>query len=184
MTNLTTILNEIADAFRKDKRNDGTEFYRLKDGVDDNGCADWLLLDASVCDVGSFMLRIHSAVDDRGPDDWVYEHTYRMAQSLAESCEYHTRRSDGEWDADEAVEQAADVLTDVYTMDRLKWLAMNLHNFVMVDEACEEMQYSLNPDAGISDRIAIGQSEVLRRIGQAIISEAQQELARREEAES
>lgn len=173
MTNLTKILNEIADAFRKDKRHDGTEFYRLKDGVDDNGCADWLLRE----DGGgaAFMLRIHAAVDDRGPDDWVYETAYHMAQRLAESCEWTERHGD-EWDPYEAINEAAEA--DVYTMDRLKWLAANLNNYVIVDEVAEE-----SGTVGILDQIAEGQSEAMRRIGEAIYREARDELTKREGAE-
>lgn len=177
-TKIHEVLAEIADAFRVDRRlADGTAFYRLKDGVDDGGCADWLQRDDA--EGRSFMLRVHEALDDRGPDDWVYAMTHAVASDLAESAEYHARHTDDEWDADEAVTCVADTLTDVYTSARLQWLAMNLHNYALCDEAWEELGNSADPSASILDRITAGQYEAIRRIADRVVYEAQREMNER-----
>lgn len=174
MNELHTILQEIADAFVKDRRNphagvDGDVFWRMKDREE---LPQWL--QESNSEGASFMLRIHEAIDGRGPDDWVYLNTYRIARWLAENAEYNAEHGH-EWDAYEAVNDCADNECDIYTMDRLKWLASNLHNYVLCDEAAEGSGL-----VGILDCIVAGQCEALRRIGQAVVEEAQREKAKRD----
>lgn len=141
-------LTEFAEAFETRTRNDGGEFTCLKDD-----CPDWIDTDT--------IHDIHSALDDRMPDDWVYETAASFADTLSGyTCE----------DADDArgnVHEIADGMVDVYHADRLKWLAANLNNAFLVDDACEEFGSS---DADTFQRIGLGQFMAIRRIGDAVIA--------------
>ena len=56
-----TVLRELAEAFVRDTRNDGKEFYKVR-----KWAPTWLQ-DSQVS------MACHRALDDRFPDDWVYE---------------------------------------------------------------------------------------------------------------
>jgi hypothetical protein len=170
-TMFAKVMKELADAFVTDKRNDGKTFYKLKDGVNDNGVPDWLSGDA-----GSKVMReIHSALDSRLPDDWVYE----AVSSIADAFE--SNGVDNEDDAREQAHEIADGLVDVYNSDRLKWLATHLLNVDIVDEACKELGTA--DDAGIIDRIGVGQYYAYERLANAVIEAVKDEAEGRDEDE-
>lgn len=152
------VMKEFAEAFVSDKRTDGKTFYKLKDGVKDNGVPDWLS-----GDVGSKVMReIHEALDDRLPNDWVYEAVSSLADAFVDyGCE-------DEDSARESLHEIADGLVDVYNSDRLQWLADHMNNALVVDEACEELCADAKMDT--FSRIGLGQYHAYDRLGNAVIS--------------
>ena len=165
------VMKEFADAFVTDKRNDGKTFYKLKDGVNDNGVPDWLSGDNGT----TVMREIHQALDSRMPDDWVYEAVSHIADAFESSG------VDNEDDAREQTHEIADGLVDVYNSDRLQWLASHLLNVDIVDEACKEM--GCDNDAGIIDRIGVGQYYAYERLANAVIEAVKSEADGRDEDE-
>lgn len=164
MSAFMTVLKEFAAAFKRDKRNDGTEFYTLRDDA-----PAWLQGDAG----RTIMREIHEALDDRLPNDWVYETAASVADTLTG---YDLDDAD---DARENLHEVADGAVDVYNADRSKWLADHLSNAALVDEACSEL--GCEPDADTFTRIGLGQYLAITRIGGAVIDAVEAEADSREE---
>lgn len=162
-TTFAKVMKELADAFVSARRDDGKTFWKLKDGVNDNGVPDWLSGDA-----GSTVMReIHECLDDRLPSDWVYEAVSSIADGFVDhGCE-------DEDSAREACHEIADGLVDVYNADRLRWLADHNYNAGIVDEACTEL--GCDKDAGIIDRIGVGQFYAYERLANGVIDAVQAE---------
>jgi len=163
-TMFAKVMKELADAFVSDVRNDGKTFYKLSDDA-----PAWLQKDA-----GSAVMReIHSVLDDRLPSDWVYEAVSSIADNFVS---YDSQDEDS---ARESTHEIADGLVDVYNADRLRWLADHLLNADLVDEACKEL--GCDADAGIVDRIGIGQYYAYERLAQAVIDAVRDEADTRDE---
>lgn len=158
-THFRTVIEELSEAFECDTRANGESFFRLKDDA-----PDWI-------DSHAF----HAAVDDRLPCDWVYEKAAHIADNFTGyDCE----------DADELrdhIGEIADGLVDVYNADRLRWLAANLYNAALVDEACDELGGS---DADTFTRIGYGQYMAIERIAYALLDAAAEEAEERESSDT
>lgn len=150
---LTVLACEFANAFEQDKRNDGKEFYKLKDGSHQ-----WMT-DA-----------IHAAHGDMLPIDWIYEHCSRVADKMCDSDPEDWQDSVSEW---------ADDLVDVYNADRTAWLALHLGFAAWVDEAVEELGHS---DQGIFGDIGYGQYRLIESIAHALITGVQEAADEAEES--
>lgn len=168
-TTFQKVLAELANAFetrtRTRTRDDGTTYTCLKDDA-----PAWLAGYAGT----TVMHDIHAAVDDRFPDDWIYASIAGMADTMTG---YDAADAD---DMRENVHEIADGMVDVYNCDRSAWLAMNLNNAALCDEACSEL--GCDPDAGMFTRIGLGQYLALTRIGEAIISACESEADERDAA--
>ena len=127
-------------------------FYRLKDDV-----PAWI-------GEHRLMRKVHEALDGRFPDDWVFEQAAHIASHLSGYANAE--------DAKDAVSEIADGLVDVYNTDRAQWLASNLDNAALVDEAISEFGY--NSDSGIFGVIGAGQYMALERITNALIDQIEQ----------
>jgi hypothetical protein len=117
-------------------------------------------------------LACHAALDDRFPDDWVYEQMSCIADNL---CDRDVEDRDK---ADEAMDEIADSLVDVYNADRVKWLASHLDNAALCDDAAKE--FGWEQDRGIFGLIGMGQYLAIERIGNALIECVQTEAEDRE----
>jgi len=166
-TTFRIVLTELATAFVSAKRtSNGEKYYRIKDDP-----PTWLR-------GTNLMHEIHSAVDGsdpRLPDDWIYEATASAADSLRD---HGVENSD---DAREALHEVADSLVDVYNSARLAWLASNLRNAELVDEACNEL--GCDADADVCTRVGLGQYLAYTRILEAVIAAVETEANERDEQE-
>lgn len=136
---VTTSIKEFAaeayacfeSAVRDDDEPDTTYFVRLKDGS-----PEW------VRDL------VHAAHgDDFLPDDYRYKWTM-------EACEFIADADDPE----DAGSDFADLAVNVYTSDRLQWLASNLQRPGYCDEAMREYgSTEVGAFSGIVDLIGLGQ---------------------------
>lgn len=148
---LATVASEFSAAFIRDTRNDGKDFYKLRDGS-----PQWMT-DA-----------VHAAHGDIMPDDWIFDQCDSIARSLTE---YEPER----WE--DAAHDIADGLVDVYNNDRARWLASHLAFGEMCDEATDE----LGQASGIYETIGRGQYYMLLRMVDAIVNALTDEAERREE---
>ena len=151
MANLSEVIDEFSGAFVRDRRDDGSEFYKRADNA-----PDWIDSD--------LMHRIHSALDDRLPDDWVYATAYRSALHLADYCEDDTTPDD----LADYCHEIADGLVDVYNADLTAWLAETHYNAALCDEA--ESEFGSDPDGEILPRIARGQFLAIDRIVREVLA--------------
>lgn len=140
-TKQAEIAKQLADAFIADDREDGTRFYKLRDGS-----PQWMT-DA-----------IHAAHGDILPLDWIYEQCHCVADKMTE---YEPEQ----WD--DSVSEWADSLVDVYNIDRARWLALDLEIANFVDEAVEEFGHS---DQGVFGDIGMGQYKLLEQIAYAMLN--------------
>ena len=161
LSTFQTVLTELAEAFTRDNRADGTAFTKLRDK-----CPPWLK-------GSSVMLTIHSAVDDRLPDDWIYSSAYSIAQAMTGYS------ADNAEDMRDNVHEIADGMVDVYTTDRTAWLASHLYNLQLCDDACAELGCE---GSDITNRIGVGQYYALERIASAIVEACDEEATTRREA--
>lgn len=152
---------EVADAFVAGKRDNGKEFYKIKDDA-----PEWLR-------GPDFMRGVHAAVDNRLPDDWIYEHTMLAASNLGG---YDIDTTDH---ARDSAPEVVDGLVDVYNNERYQWLASHMCNADLCDEAQDDR--ALPHDTSMADRIGAGQALALERICYAIIDAAQSEAESRED---
>ena len=159
LSTFQTVLTELAEAFTRDNRADGTAFTKLRDK-----CPTWLK-------GSSVMLAIHSAVDDRLPDDWIYESTASIASTMTGYS------ADNAEDMRESVHEIADGMVDVYTSARMEWLASNVRNVQLCDDACSELGCE---GSNLVSRVGIGQYLALERIASAIIGACDAEADNRE----
>lgn len=116
--------------FETAERAGGDEFYRLRDGR-----PEW---------VQCLVWRAHGD-GELMPDDFRYATTHAALEFLAESDDDPRDRS----------HEFADQTVDVYTFDRLAWLASNLRRPGYCDDAVAEFGPP-DPD-GIVERAALGQ---------------------------
>lgn len=111
MKTLQDFASELSAAFTRDKRHNGKEFVKLKDGS-----PEWM---KEVCRL---------AHGEMMPDDWRYVMIEKAADYLADSEE-----PDGCEFADQA--------TEIYNTALLDWVASHLDRAGYVDEAVEELGY-------------------------------------------
>jgi len=160
-TQFETVLAEVETNMIRDTRVDGTTYYKFADDA-----PEWL----QGSDVS---LACHKALDDRFPDDWVYEQMAAIAEDLGD------RDVADADDARDAMGEIADSLVDVYNADRTKWLASNLNNAFLCDDAAEE----LGDPGDTFKRIAQGQYVAIERIGYALIDCITEEAELRDDSE-
>jgi hypothetical protein len=142
MANLTETARSFADAFEQRKRDNGDEFYSLKDGS-----PEWMLE------------AVRAAHGDMLPNDWSYRFAAHMASDIADAAD------NGE-DFAEAIDTASDNLIPAYNGERLAWLASHLERAGLVDEAVSEFGWPA--DGGIFQAIAYGIQNELHTIGHSI----------------
>jgi len=142
---ISTIAAEMYEAFESFKR-DGSEttIYKLRDGS-----PDWMT------DV------VYDAHGDMFPEDWRYEAIMDAVSHIADA--------DVETADDLDSHEFAESAVDVYTHDRLRWLASHLDRVGYVDDAVEQLGHS---EQGIVGDIGGGQyleySEVFGSVAQAL----------------
>jgi|GEM_PF-2472230 hypothetical protein len=158
MTPFRTVLEELITAFTSDTRDDGTVLYKFRDDA------------PSWCNP-ELMQGIHAAVDDRFPDDWVYETAAHVADNLTG---YDVEDGDA---ARDILHEVVDGLVDVYNADRLRWLASQLNNALLCDEAAEEFGHK----GDMFEQIAQGQALAIDRIANAVIQAIETEAGNRDE---
>lgn len=129
--------DELADAFELRKRpSSGEEFYTLKDGS-----PQWMTDAVREAHEGGEVL----------PNDWIYDRCDTAASRL-------TEYDPESWD--DAANEIADGMVNIYNHDRARWLASHLHFGELVDEAAEEFGH----DGGIYEAIGRGQYVLAYRI--------------------
>ena len=157
-TSFFDIAQHIANSFETAERVNGEKFIRGADNA-----PEW------VKGWEGLIGQAHRALDGRGPDDWVYASIHSLACALsdypAESAE-HARDIAGE---------LAEDLVDVYNLDRAAWLASNIHNAHLVDEAADEFGQA----DGVFDGIGRGQYLAARRVLETIIDVIETQLSGR-----
>jgi hypothetical protein len=139
------LMQELSKAFVADKRDDGTEYVRLKDGH-----PEWMLA------------VVFAAHNDMLPDDWRHKMIERAVSTLSginPDC----------WE-DETGE-IADSLVDIYNWPRLQWLASHLDRAAYCDQALEEG--AVDEKAGMFQRIGMGQYEEYYEIVSTLIREVE-----------
>jgi hypothetical protein len=114
LTLFQVIATEFRTAFTKDNPR---QVYTLKDGS-----PQWMT---------NAIYAAHKAVDDRMPDDWIYE---ACCACVDEMTELKTVDDDS---ASDASYEIADRQTETNTHALLQWLASNIRNADLVDEANE-----------------------------------------------
>lgn len=128
-------------------REDGEEFIRVKDGAP-----------------GWITQMVYSAHGDFLPDDWRYA-CIRSALAWI-----HDNEPEDVADAHEF----ADAEVDVYTGARLAWLASNLQRQFYCDEA--QSEFGIDPDAGVVDRIGLGQYAEASEVYAAVVAALTEQL--------
>ncbi len=113
--NVQTLADKLARSMERRTRNDGHEFYCLKDSA-----PQWMT------DV------IQTVHRDTLPDDTIYDFIYRAANALAETD------LDVYDDTDLQV-VIDDIQPDIYTSDLTAWLHANLDHLIFADEALREL---------------------------------------------
>jgi hypothetical protein len=122
------LAREASAAFERRTRTDGEEFVALKDTA-----PEWLqpiVMDAH----GEFL-----------PEDWRYACIEAAFDAIADCGEDAEQGDVGH--------EFADGYVDVYTGERLRWLASNLNRQGYVDQAREEF----GPREGIAEDVGMGQ---------------------------
>lgn len=98
------------------------------------------------------------------PNDWRWDACRSICEQLVERCGF-AGVSDPLSD-DDVWHEVADGLVDVYTSDRLRWLADNLERVALVDEAHDE--YGWSTDQGVAGLIGTAQYLTLRDMCETI----------------
>jgi hypothetical protein len=109
------------------------------------------------------------------PDDWKYDKAEDAFDAIADS-DAETRD-----DCDDLRHEFADGAVDVYTHDRLAWLASHLERAGYVDQAASDGLAS--PDTGITDRIGIGQYVEAEEIFEAVLTGLEDRLEELQDAD-
>lgn len=108
----------------------------------------------------------HDAHGDMMPDDWRYDAIHSAVSLIAESG------ADDESDLEDRDHEFADGQVDIYTSDRLRWLASNLDRTAYVDEARSEFG---GEDSDVTEQIGMGQymeaSEIWGSVVRSLVSE-------------
>jgi len=167
-TAFQTVTEEVNKSLIQDTRNDDTKFYKFADDA-----PAWI-------DKAQVSLKCHEALDDRFPDDWVYEQMYFITSDLCNYSDVETAEA-----AQDAMGDIADGLVDVYNMDRVKWLALDINNAFLCDEAAEEFGWDKDTmkEQGLYGLIGMGQYLAIERIGNALIECIEAEANERENTE-
>lgn len=100
MTTFSKLAGQLFDAFERDTREDGSAFYKLRDGS-----PEWM---------SDAVRAAHDAVDEM-PDDDVYSECRDVASSLNECDDLR--------EAEERAREYADEAVSVYNAQRLAWVA-------------------------------------------------------------
>jgi len=159
MPKIQELAAQMVKAMHKQTRNDGQEFWSIKDGS-----PEWM---TDVC---------HAAHGDMMPDDFRYEAIRDALLSLQDADAEETPDS-----LRDCVYEWADNDTDVYNSDRARWLASNLARADYVDQAIEECGWP--KDGGIFEALGYGQNFERREVYEQLIS-ALEEIAGDDEGEA
>lgn len=107
------------------------------------------------------------------PDDWRYAAIRAAVEHVSDSG------AETERDLEDADHEYADAQVDVYTSDRLAWLASNLNRPGYVDEAAAE--FGTDADADTVDRIGRGQYMEAREVWGSVVRSLVAEQEAREQ---
>lgn len=132
MSETTTSIQQLAaeayDCFTTSTRDNGDVYFVLKDGS-----PEWVKDLVYAAHGGDFL-----------PDDYRYRWTYGALEFIQDSDDPENDQA-----------EFSDLAVDIYTGDRLAWLASNLNRPGYVDEAVNEFGY--DGKEGIIGAIGIGQ---------------------------
>jgi hypothetical protein len=156
MNTIKDITSELAGSFEEKTRDNGEKFYCLKR---EEEIPSWIN--------SELVHRIHLSLDDRFPDDWVYKTiTFVLNSFESYNCESEDEMRD-------VAGEIADNLVDVYNMDLIRWLGLNLNNASLVDEAVSE---GFADGKDVIASIRSGQYLAIERIAMSLISEIEKEF--------
>jgi hypothetical protein len=146
MPTISELAGQMYDQFEQAKRDNGDEFYRLKDGH-----PDWMT------DV------IREAHSGMLPDDWKYAMIHDALSSIHDYADEDATADD----LREQISEWADSDTDSYNAQLSAWLASDLRRGAYVDDAISDFGWS--DDRGIFGALAIGQMREREEIYQSLI---------------
>lgn len=141
----------LAGAFVTAKRDDGTEFDKLRDDAP-GWCRD----------------AVREAHDDELPDDWRFTTCRALADALLEHVEYNDGEIDDDWQ-----HEAVDGQVDVYYSDLLDWLRVGTR-YTYVDDARAE--YGNDADQDFMKSVATAQYYAISQMA-GILERAVREAA-------
>lgn len=149
MPSMTTTIQEVAGEaagwFEGATRPDGSSFRRVKDGA-----PEWVTE------------LVRSAHGDFLPEDWRYD-------KIEDALNYIAGADDPEDSAD-----FADSAVDVYTSDRISWLASNLRRASYCDEGASNLG---GAESDVIAMIGLGQYEEAGEIYGLVLQELEQHIA-------
>ena len=151
MQNTATVQTIASDAlafFNDARRDDGSEYVKRTDNA-----PDW---------IADMIYRIH---DGMLPDDWKYYCIRGALSAIAES----------EGDPMDDAGEFANGCVDPYNGQRLAWLASSNYRATYCDDAAEE--FGTSDDAGIIDRIGLGQYMEASEVYGLVLSALQAQVA-------
>lgn len=155
-----TVAEEFDGAFVADTRNNGEQFWKLRDDA-----PAWLAGDNGT----DVMRSIHESLDGRFPDDWVY--------GIAAHCGEDIASRESADDARDESGEIADSLVDFRSQSLRLWVS-DMRNDSLVTEAVEELGL---PDPFSLDKlIQVGQYIGIERIVHAVIDAIEEEADSRE----
>lgn len=150
-----SLASDLSAAFEHDKRNDGKEFTKLREGSP-----------AWMTDV------IHEVHGDKLPDDTVYAFIQRCAGAIhdySSSIEDH-----------EVAEQAVDEIEpDPYTADLTAWLNARVDHEYYLTEVLEEFGGDIKDGFQL---LMAAQQKQIQEVGYALISALEKQVEESEEA--
>ena len=97
---------------------------------------------------------VRKAHDGEFPNDW----RYRICSAICDELDAETD--------DDRISDIADSLVDVYNYELITWAGEHVNRIGDVDEACRE--YGVADDAGIIDRISLGQYVTIRNMAETL----------------
>lgn len=154
---ISTLAREASEFFTTDTRADGTVFVKTENEPK------WL---------HELVMEAHGAFL---PEDFRYRFIREAINALADAD------VEDEAEAEERGHEYADDV-DVYTHDRLAWLASNLNRPAYCDEAMSEFGMEEMPEGGIVGLIGLGQYMEPREVFASVLSSLAAELASRQSA--
>lgn len=149
-----TLASELSAAFEHDKRNDGKEFTKLREGS-----PTWM---------SGVIREVH---DDKMPDDTVYDFIERCADAIAG----YSDTLAGEDAAQDAVNE---IEPDPYTADLTAWLNARVDHVYYLTEVLEEF------GGGIKDGfwlLSAAQQKQIQEVGYALISALEKQVEENDE---
>lgn len=159
MRTISEIAGFAYDQFERKSRENGDDFYSVKDGA-----PDW------ITDL------VHDAHGSMLPDDWKYDAIHSVLGSI------HDAGAETADDLQDTDHEIADGLVDTYNADRVRWLASHLDRGAYCDEAAKEFGTDYDGDTvGIYDLIGAGQYMEAREIVGEVINSLREYMEEHED---